>query len=361
MRVEEARTGNDMDGPQGGGGHDIVVVGASAGGVEALKALVLALPAELSAAVFVVLHIPPLGTSVLPKILQRAGHLRAVHAEDGAPIERGTITIAPPDRHIRFEDGFVRVDDGPKENGHRPAIDPLFRSAAKAYGARVTGVILSGVLDDGAAGLFAVARAGGAALVQSPGDAMYPAMPCAALELVDSAFVGTATELALEIESLAGREPPPPAPAAVPLGTLREARLELEVERGSTDAPQDGAPSGLTCPHCLGALWEIRDGAQPRYRCRTGHAFTQEALFVEQAEYVERALWAALRALEEKAAMLRRMSSRANDRGAHGTAARFGRKAETTVNEAVVLRSLLHGADAEPLGELRPAEAEAAT
>jgi two-component system chemotaxis response regulator CheB len=173
-------------------GHDIVVVGASAGGVEALRVVTAHLPADLAASVFVVLHLPAAGTSVLPKILERAGQLKAVHAAHGEAIERATIYIAPPDQHMRFNDGHVELDRGPKENGHRPAIDPLFRSAAETYGGRVTGVILSGVLDDGAAGLYAVAERGGASLVQSASDAMYPTMPIAALDTVDTAFVGSA-------------------------------------------------------------------------------------------------------------------------------------------------------------------------
>jgi two-component system chemotaxis response regulator CheB len=338
-------------------GHDIVVVGASAGGVEALKAMVKHLPPNLPASVFVVLHIPPVGTSVLPRILERAGPLRAVHAVHGDAIERGVIYIAPPDQHMRFADGHVQLDKGPKENGHRPAVDPLFRSAADAYGSRVTGVILSGVLDDGAAGLFAVARSGGAALVQSAADALYPTMPGAARELVGAAFVGTAEELAERIVALAGEKPTMPPPIATRPSQAPAAEHYLEVERGSSENPQDGATSGFTCPECHGSLWEVREAGQQRFRCRTGHVFTQESLLLEQSAHVERALWAALRALEEKAAILRRMSARASDRGARSSAARFARRAEAVVNEAVVLRGLLHGLDAVP-GEEATDDAE---
>jgi two-component system chemotaxis response regulator CheB len=331
-------------------GHDIVVVGASAGGVEALKSMVGHLPADLAASVFVVLHVPPVGTSVLPRILERAGALRAVHAVHDDAIEPSVIYIAPPDQHMRFVDGHVQLDKGPKENGHRPAIDPLFRSAAELYGSRVTGVILSGVLDDGAAGLFAVARSGGAALVQSASDALYPTMPGAAMELVDSAFVGSAEELAARIVSLAGESPTMPPPFAMRPSQAPAAEHYLEVERGSSENPQDGSASGFTCPECHGGLWEVREAGQQRFRCRTGHVFTQESLLLEQSAYVERALWAALRALEEKAAMLRRMSARASDRGSRGSAARFARRAEGVVNEAVVLRGLLDSLEAAPGG-----------
>src|SRR5215471_10921453 len=165
-------------------GHDIVVVGASAGGVEALRAMVAFLPADLDATLFVVLHLPAAGTSVLPQILERAGVLHAVHASDCEVFERAQIYVAPPDQHMKFAGVTIRLDRGPTVNGHRPAVDPMFRSAAATYGGRVTGAILSGVLDDGAAGLHAVAAAGGAALVQSPSDALYPTMPSAALEAV---------------------------------------------------------------------------------------------------------------------------------------------------------------------------------
>jgi two-component system chemotaxis response regulator CheB len=291
-----------------------------------------------------VLHIPPVATSVLPRILERAGSLRAVHAAHGAAIERGTIYVAPPDLHMRLADGHVELDRGPKENGHRPAVDPLFLSAAHVYGSRVTGVILSGVLDDGAAGLFAVERMGGAPLVQSASDALYPTMPAAAMELVETAFVGTAGELAQEIATLArtrngnGR--------ASPNGRrLERADVDdrLEVERGASDSPDDGATSGLTCPECHGSLWEVHEGGQESFRCRTGHTFSQESLLVEQSAHVERALWAALRALEEKAAMLRRIAARAHERGHRSSASRLAQRAEGVVSEAVVLRGLLRG------------------
>jgi len=162
----------------------VVVVGASAGGVEALKQLVCGLPAGYGAAVLIVLHVPPAGTSVLPQILERAGRLPAAHGRDGEPLERGRIYVAPPDLHLTVEADAIRVVDGPKENGVRPAIDPLFRTAARAYGERVAGVILSGSLADGTAGLAAVKEAGGLTVVQDPSEASYAAMPSSAIDLV---------------------------------------------------------------------------------------------------------------------------------------------------------------------------------
>jgi two-component system chemotaxis response regulator CheB len=331
-------------------GHDIVVVGASAGGVEALRSIVSFLPSDLAASVFVVLHVPPGGVSVLPKILARAGPLRAVHASDCEAIEQRCIYIAPPDQHMRFSDAMIRLDRGPKEHGHRPAVDSLFYSAAETYGGRVTGVILSGVLDDGAAGLFAVARSGGAPLIQSAADALYSTMPEAALDVVDGAFVGNAEELALQIISLSRTPPTRPAPAVEVMQEERRA----EVARGATDDPQPGEPTGFTCPECHGSLWETGEGGAPRFRCRTGHEFSAETLFVEQSEHVERALWAALRALEEKGAMLHRMAARSRDRGHHSTSHRLGRKADAAVEEAIVIRSLI--AELEPIEPAAAAE-----
>jgi two-component system chemotaxis response regulator CheB len=339
-------------------GHDVVVVGASAGGVEALRAVVHELPPDLNASVFVVLHLPPSGTSVLPRILSRAGRLQAVHASNGAKFEKGCIYIAPPDQHMRFADGHLTLDRGPRENGHRPAIDPMFRSAAEAFGGRVIGVVLSGVLDDGAAGLFAVKRRGGATLVQSASDALYPTMPAAALEAVgETDLVGSASELAAAIVELTHKPPTRPAPAAVPDPPLEQEEF-LEVDRSSSDQPREGAPSGYTCPECHGGLWETRDGGIVLYRCRTGHAFSPESLVSEQHQHVERALWAALRALEEKAAMLRRMSIRFRDRDQRRSAVRLEERANSILEEAVTVRRILRGLEpiADALEQPQPDE-----
>jgi len=167
--------------------HDIVVIGASAGGVEALTQVVHELPARLNAALLVVLHLPPDAPSVLPRILTRAGALPATNPGDGDPIEMGHIYIAPPDRHLLVERGFMRVSAGPREHAHRPAVDPLFRTAAHAYGPRVLGIVLSGNLNDGSAGLSEIVRAGGAAIVQLPEESLFPGMPRAAAEYVPEA------------------------------------------------------------------------------------------------------------------------------------------------------------------------------
>jgi two-component system, chemotaxis family, protein-glutamate methylesterase/glutaminase len=192
-------------------GCDVVVVGASAGGVEALSALARALPADFGAPILVVLHVPAMGTSVLPAILSRAGLLPAAHARDGDTVDAGHIYVAPPDCHLLIQGRSLELTRGPRENGHRPAIDPLFRSAAASYDGRVAGVVLSGTLDDGAAGLFAIKQAGGTTLVQDPAEALYHAMPAAAIAYVQPDYVLPMAELADVLVRLTARPNDGPA------------------------------------------------------------------------------------------------------------------------------------------------------
>jgi two-component system chemotaxis response regulator CheB len=323
-------------------GHDIVVVGASAGGVEALRTVVAGLPDDLDASIFVVLHLPTVGTSVLPAILSRVGPVEAVHAEDGSRVERGRIYVAPPGVHLHLEDGLIRLTNGPRENGHRPAIDPLFRSAARVYGPRVVGIVLSGVLDDGAAGLAYIKSRGGVALVQDPEDALYPMMPAAAIDAVEPDRVAAAEDLAALIVEYAGTPPAPTLTPPEPPEHLHGFEAFIEVDRSASEQPRPGEPSGFTCPECNGGLWETSEAGVLRFRCRTGHEYSFEALLADQSAHVEAALWSALRALEEKAAMTRRMAARSRERGHRLNAERFERRANGAVEEAVLLRSLLH-------------------
>ena len=314
------------------------MIGASAGGVEALGALVAGLPRDLQAAVFVVLHIAPSGTSVLPAILQRRGTLPASHAQDEEEIKRGRIYVAPPDHHLLLQARRVRVVRGPHENGYRPAIDPLFRSAARNYGPRVTGVVLSGVLDDGTAGLAVIKQAGGRTLVQDPAEALYPMMPSSAIEFVSPDHVLEAAALAEAITELTNETVHATARNSDdPL--LDEAFLKID--RGSSERPQPGDPSGFTCPACGGGLWEADEGGIARFRCRTGHGFSPETLLAEQSHVVEAGLWSALRALEERAAMSRRMAARFRSRGRRLTAERFERQGNAAVEQAVAVRNAL--------------------
>ena len=336
-----------MPAERGIDGHDIVVVGASAGGVEALGEMVSQLPADLAASVFVVLHVSASGTSVLPSILERRGDLPASHAVDEEPIEQGRIYVAPPDHHVFLQPGVVRVIRGPKENGYRPAIDPLFRSAAHSFGPRVVGVVLSGVLDDGTAGLAVIKMRGGRTLVQDPKDALYPGMPSSAIEFVGPDTVLPARGLAQAIVELTA-EPVSEVVPEMAADRMLEEEAFIQIDRGASDRPLDGVPSGFTCPECGGGLWESDEAGLPRYRCRTGHGFSIETLLAEQSGNVEAGMWAALRALEERAALTRRMAGRFRARGRRASAERFERQANAAVEQGVAIRRALE----EPVPEL---------
>lgn len=319
--------------------HDIIVVGASAGGVEATAALVAGLPADLRAALFVVVHFPATATSVLPHILARAGKLPAAHAVDGEPVVTGRIYVAPPDTHLVLDQGTVRLLRGPKENSARPAVDPLFRTAARAYGPRVIGVILSGSLDDGTAGLMAIKRRGGVAVVQAPEDALFDGMPRSAVENVDVDMVAPVRELAAHV----ARVVETPARQEVPT-VSDDVDFEAREERESAEMPGDGRPgrpSVFACPECHGTLWEVQEGELIRFRCRVGHAYSAETLLNEQAVGLEAALWTALRALEESAALSRRLAARAQDRGQGQVARRFRAHAHDLAQRAATVRAAL--------------------
>lgn len=314
-------------------GHDVVVIGASAGGVQALVDLVHELPADLPAALLVVLHLGP-GKSALPEILSRAGPLPAGHPVDGEVLRLGRIYVAPPDHHMVLRGGSLRLLRGPRENGHRPAIDVLFRSAARTYGNRVIGIVLTGNLDDGTAGLLAVKRQGGITMVQDPAEATYPSMPKNALENVEIDHVQPVAGLAARLAQLA-RTPAP--------GNGGQARREPEMEEEWLGQPgaEIGVPSGFSCPDCHGVLWERPEGGLVRYRCRTGHAFSPDSLVQAQEEGLEEALWAALRALEERISLARRLAKRMRDNGHEGGAERYDAQAEAALAHVGQLRGLL--------------------
>jgi two-component system chemotaxis response regulator CheB len=273
--------------------RDIVVIGASTGGVELLLDLVSELPVKLPAAIFVVLHTSPGYLSSFPELLSQRGALPAVHPQHGDEISPGRIYVAPPDNHLLVRAGFVEVVRGPKENGHRPAVDPLFRSASWAYGSRVVGVVLSGHLDCGTAGLMSVKARGGVAVVQEPSSAPAPDMPRSALQRVAVDHVVQPAELPGLLARLAAEQAPP---------SRAHGRVVDELE-GRTP----GSPVELVCPLCHGVLTEASVGEFRHFRCLVGHAFSLDSLLGEQTEDVERALWAAVRSLEEGAALSRRL------------------------------------------------------
>jgi two-component system, chemotaxis family, protein-glutamate methylesterase/glutaminase len=319
----------------------VVVVGASAGGVEALSALVSKLPRDLPAAVLVVLHIPANAVSVMPGILRRAGQLPAVHAATREPLREGMIYIAPPDRHMLVRRGSVITRFGPRENGHRPAVDPLFRSAADSYGKDVIGVLLTGNLDDGTAGLAAIKEAGGLAIVQDPDDAVYPGMPTSAIENVKVDRVLPLDEIAPALLEYVGSKPPD----AEPLGEGHR-MIDIEIRKAEMDPSLEidaevGKPSGYTCPECSGGLWEIDEGSLVRYRCRVGHAYSADSLVAAYGSSVEATLWAALRSLEENATFAERLARRAETMGQTIAFDRFTAQAKRAKEHAVTLRNIL--------------------
>lgn len=321
-------------------GRDIVVIGGSAGSIEAVTALVGRLPPDFPGSLFVVVHFPGYVSSTLPRILSRAGPLPARHARDGEPIEPGRIYVAPPDWHLHLNDGRVRLTRGPKENGHRPAVDPLFRTAAHQYGNRVVGIVLSGNLNDGTAGLLTIKQRGGLALVQSLETALYPGMPRSAIDNVAIDHALSASEMASLLAQLV-TEPVHP-PEVTPMSEDRPAEREPD-EFAITDRHvQPGVPSTMACPECHGVLWEVKDGELVRFRCRVGHAYSDEALLMHQSEQLEAALWTALRALEEHTALGRRLAARANSRGHAHSAAAFTEQAMDAEHHASVIRNVLH-------------------
>jgi two-component system, chemotaxis family, protein-glutamate methylesterase/glutaminase len=330
-------------------GRDIIVIGASAGGIEALGGLVRQLPSDLGAAVLVVLHVSAEHKSVLPRILSSAGPLPAKHARNGERVLPNRIYVARPDHHLLLHETYVRVVRGPRENGHRPAIDPLFRTAAYTYGPRVIGIVLSGALDDGTAGLVAIKNQGGLAVVQDPNEALVDAMPRSALENVDIDHVLPVSELGKLLPQLVCEPVPDVAP-------VRSAVLEVEAAlqlQGSTEgALKVGEPSGLACPDCGGVLNQVHDGDLIRFRCRVGHAYAPETLYLEQRSTLEGALWAALRALEEQASLARRMAGRARELDQTKSAIRYDDRAEAAESQAQTVRDALRlGATPKQEGE----------
>src|SRR5689334_10290095 len=259
---------------------DIVVVGASAGGMGALAKLAAGLPADFPAAVFVVWHLSPGVRSVLPQVLTRAGPLNAHVPSDGDRIEPGRIYVAPNDHHMLLEKGYIRVARGPKENRFRPAVDPLFRSAAYIYGPRVIGIVLSGALDDGTSGLWSIKMRGGTAIVQDPEDAEHRSMPLNALGNVAVDYTLPVEKIGPLLARLVGEEAP--ARAGMAQTELERMQAEIQIAAGGDALEQDikrfGEFSAFTCPECSGVLTLLRDGTMQRYRCHTGHAYSAGAL-----------------------------------------------------------------------------------
>ena len=325
--------------------RDIVVIGASAGGVEALSELVAKLPPDLDASVCVVVHVPATGTSVLPQILTRRGNLPAVHPADGSPIERGKIYVAPPGRHLILEKRRVRLVIGPTEHGVRPAVDPLFRSAGLTFGERVVGILLSGNLDDGTAGMEVIQMMSGATIVQDPREALYDGMITSAIDAGCAQQILPISEIPSALAELVGARVGEERPTMADEKEEEQDRKELAIDKFDFEQmhsdDQPGVVSSFTCPDCNGALWELTESDILRFRCRVGHAYAVESLLAGQAEGLESAFWIALRALEERAALLRRLIERAGKGANKRSAARYTEEEQIVAKRAKTLRDVI--------------------
>jgi two-component system, chemotaxis family, protein-glutamate methylesterase/glutaminase len=310
-----------------------VFIGGSAGGIEALAELLSRLSPDLAAPVMVVLHVGASGISVLPAILDRISSMHALTPANGETLENGVIYVAPRGHHMLVEDGHVLLNEGPTEHGLRPAIDPLFRSAARTYGAKAIGVIVSGMLDDGAAGLGEIRARGGWALVQEPAEATFPSMPTSAIASVDVDFVLRASELAGRIEELASSRTTRDA------GIAQTPRppIEASLSEGEEPAPP-GMRTDITCPLCGGVLWEELERRLTMYRCRSGHAYSADSLLRAQGEGLDNAVWRPIRILIERGALLRRLGARASRQGRTESARWFEEQADEALRRAAELR-----------------------
>ena len=316
--------------------RDIIAIGTSTGGVEALKRICSGLPGDLAAAVFIVLHMPADGPNLLPEILEQQGPLPARLAVDGERIERGCIYVAAADRHLLVIDDVIRLGRGPRENLARPAVDPLFRSVAASYGPRAVGVVLTGELNDGAAGLTDIKRCGGVTVVQSPTDALAPAMPVSALQASDVDYRAPLSQLPGVLTHLVGQPagPRPRVPRAI--------ELEVDIALGrpclTATLMEFADPAPLSCPACSGVLSQVRDPSPLRFRCQVGHAYTAQSLDAVQQGDLDEAIRVALRIIEEWAVLSERMAQEARSAGREHIARSFQERAGEMRGYADTLR-----------------------
>jgi two-component system, chemotaxis family, protein-glutamate methylesterase/glutaminase len=319
--------------------RDIIVIGASAGGITALMALVKSIPKKFAGYIFVVIHIPPSSPSNLPAILKSAGPLDAVHPQDGEVLKRGRIYVALPDHHMLLEGNKVLVKKGPEENRFRPSIDALFRSAAYVYGPRVVGVVLSGALNDGTSGLWSVKRLGGLTIVQDPGDANFPSMPMNVLEYVKVDHSVPAEEIGKLLGKLV-REAAPQKPR-IPKAQMALLKMEVIISKQdnafSLGIMEAGELTPFTCPECNGVLVRLAEGKFIRFRCHTGHAYTASSLLADVSKSVEEKLWQAMRGLEETTLLLTQIGNHFHERGFTEEGDLFITKAEMTTRRARVI------------------------
>lgn len=299
-----------------------MVIGGSAGAIEALRSLMRSLPADLPATILVVIHTHPSSPGYLPQILEREGPLPVAYATDGARLAHGRVVIAPADRHLLIERDQLRLTHGPKENRSRPAVDPLFRSAAYFHGPRVIGVVLSGMLDDGTAGLWTIKDRGGLAVVQAPDDAQFASMPESALRHVAVDQQRPAEAIGPLLARLVA-EPAAPPTSAVPAQLRAETRIALEDNALDLGILDLGALSPFGCPECHGVMVQLQEGGLLRFRCHTGHAFSAATLLALMSESIEESLWNTMRGMEERALLLHHLARHLRDADDGALAARF--------------------------------------
>jgi two-component system chemotaxis response regulator CheB len=319
--------------------RDILAIGTSAGGVQALMALAKNLPADLPAAVLVTIHLPSRADPILPAILQRSGPLPADFVKDGERLRKGHIHIAPPDRHLLIESDRILLGRGPRENSSKPAIDPMLRSVAVCCGARAVGVVLTGTLSDGASGLWALHQCGGIAVVQDPNDAAFPEMPSNALKRVRPDHVVTLAAMPRLLTSLVSQ------PAGAIVSCPESIRFELEIAKGrpASIAAMDrlGRRSVLACPDCHGVMWEIEEGELVRYRCHVGHTYTAEMMSLALDENLRQGLGSAVRALEERRELARSLEEQAERNNHAMLAASWSHRGQEFESELKLIRDAI--------------------
>jgi two-component system chemotaxis response regulator CheB len=313
--------------------RDIVVVGTSTGGVDALRQLIHALPEDFPGTIFSVMHIGEI--TLLPQILSRSTKIPVEAARHGLRYEPHHIYVAPSNRHLTLEDGHIKLSAGPRENGHRPGIDPLFRSAARELRSRVVGVVLSGALDDGSAGLFAVKARGGVAIVQDPQEAAAPDMPLNAIKNVRVDYCLPISEIAPLLGKLARGE------AGETQSRVEAGEMEMEQEGIVKDPPPSEKQISMACPECEGPLYETAEGQLAHFRCNVGHAFSPLSLSRAHSEALERALWVAVRTLNERVTLHRQMLKRERNQGEEALFRRLEERLQTTEHDVQLLRQII--------------------
>ncbi len=318
--------------------RDIVVVGCSAGGVEALPALLGTLNKDLPGALAIVQHLAP-HNAFLVEILRRASPLPVTWGEQGERVMPRHVYVAPPDVHMMFLDDHLRLTAGPRENHSRPSIDKLFRSAAAAHGSRVIGIVLTGMLDDGVAGLRAIREAGGLTVVQDPGEAQYPDLPQQAVSSAEPDHVLPLVDIGALLRELVGT---PVKPTSIPRPLEIEAQLDATPVAPIGRLSELGEQTTITCPECGGPLWMIGKEGERRFRCYVGHVTTGRELLAQNDDKLETALWSAVRALDERATTLETLAADSQRRGSEQAAISYSDRAREVRQQGELARRFMH-------------------